>query len=166
MLETGILVSGIIEQLVVEIHFDPAKYTLQPSAEQIRVIRKIPDDMNYLALLKGLEAAGMVIWKWQPNGDACIEVSYINTNAFSSGGPVLPFDTFSLASKTSAGTSPCTLTSFHTGICSRWCILTSLYAHHRHATTILTFHILDHKNLREVGQGHCRLTKGRAKNKK
>ena len=76
---------------MVELHFDPDKYivAMPPSSlsshdeQEILITRKRDDDMDYFSLLRGLESEGLRAWRWQPNGQQCLEMSYINTNSFS-----------------------------------------------------------------------------------
>ena len=82
ILAGGMIQSGGIEQLVVELHFDPATYSLRPTATAVSIHRRRDDDMDYFSVLKGLEEAGLELWHWIPNdGGSCIELSFVNKHA-------------------------------------------------------------------------------------
>jgi len=80
LLSTGFFESGKVEQFMMELHFDPAKYTLTSSGpNSVTIRRNAADTMDYLDILERLAACGMQMWRWQWNvgSTCCIEVSYM-----------------------------------------------------------------------------------------
>ena len=68
-------------QFAVELHFDPAKYTLIEDAESggFTVVQLADDDMDYIGLLGTLIDQGLTLWQWKFNSydHNCVEACFI-----------------------------------------------------------------------------------------
>jgi len=78
MVATGLLGNGLVEQLLLELHFDPDRFTVTGTASGVTIQRKGDQDVDLLVTLQRLLGSGMKLWRWQWNtsNHCCIEVSF------------------------------------------------------------------------------------------